>query len=259
MKTYPEFCVLHVPHNSTNIPSALRHQFCLTEEELTRELVNMTDWHTRDLFAPPEEVVTLVEAKVSRLVVDVERFSDDQEEVMSQRGMGAVYTRSFDQKPLRFELSEAERKILLERFYFPHHRAFELTVQKKLNIWGKCLIIDCHSFPSRPLPYELDQSVDRPDICLGTDSFHTPESLLEEFLKAFQEPGFRTKVNAPFSGAIVPLRFYQTENAVQSIMVEVSRSLYLDESTGLKRKDFDSVAAKIRSCCRRAIAVLKMV
>ncbi len=167
MKTYPEFCVLHVPHNATNIPSDLRHQFCLTEEELTCELVNMTDWHTRDLFAPPDEVVTLVEAKVSRLV---------------------------------------------------------------------------------------DQSVDRPEICLGTDSFHTPESLLEEFLKAFQEAGFRTKVNAPFSGAIVPLRFYQTENAVQSIMVEVSRSLYLDESTGLKRKDFDSVAAKIRSCCRRAIA-----
>ena len=90
----------------------------------------MTDWHTRDLFAPPDEVVTLVEAKVSRLV---------------------------------------------------------------------------------------DQSVDRPDICLGTDSFHTPESLLEEFLEAFQEAGFRTKVNAPFSGAIVPLRFYRIDKAVQSI------------------------------------------
>jgi hypothetical protein len=39
---------------------------------------------------------------------------------------------------------------------------------------GVCLIVDCHSFASVALPYELDQTSERADICVGTDSFHTP-------------------------------------------------------------------------------------
>ena len=41
-----------------------------------------------------------------------------------------------------------------------------------------CLIIDGHSFPALPLPYELNQTAFRPDFCLGTDDFHTPEELV---------------------------------------------------------------------------------
>jgi hypothetical protein len=32
---------------------------------------------------------------------------------------------------------------------------------------GRCLIIDCHSFPSVALPYELDQREERADFCIG--------------------------------------------------------------------------------------------
>ena len=41
-----------------------------------------------------------------------------------------------------------------------------------------CLIIDGHSFPALPLPYELNQRAFRPDFCIGTDDFHTPEELV---------------------------------------------------------------------------------
>ncbi len=69
---------------------------------------------------------------------------------------------------------------IYQRYYDPHHARLETLVAEKLEASSKCLIIDCHSFPSKPLPYEPDQSANRPDICIGTDEFHTPKWLTDE-------------------------------------------------------------------------------
>jgi len=56
-------------------------------------------------------------------------------------------------------------------------------VNQKEN--NKVLIIDCHSFPKSPLPYELNQEKSRPEICIGTDNFHTSKKLKNSFRKLF--------------------------------------------------------------------------
>ena len=62
----------------------------------------MTDHHTDALFACVLERggVALVN-RLSRLVVDPERFPDDNQESMATVGMGAVYARTHDGRPLR--------------------------------------------------------------------------------------------------------------------------------------------------------------
>ena len=59
-------------------------------------------------------------------------------------------------------------------YYWPQH--FEQVVSDCLAHFD--FIIDCHSYPKDPLPYELHQTSPRPQICLGTDSFHTPDALI---------------------------------------------------------------------------------
>jgi N-formylglutamate amidohydrolase len=108
--------------------------------------------------------------------------------------------------------------------------------------------LDMHSFPSLPLPYELDQSRDRPDICIGTDEFHTPERLTDEFVRRFYAEGLSVATNCPLSGALVPMRYFRKDARVSSIMIEVNRRLYLDEATGKASKHFGwipSVLAKV--------------
>lgn len=61
--------LLHIPHASTVIPEDVRGQFVLSDDELARELVRMTDWHTDALFAPPDARFDAVEFPVSRLVL----------------------------------------------------------------------------------------------------------------------------------------------------------------------------------------------
>jgi N-formylglutamate deformylase len=107
-------------------------------------------------------------------VLDPERFESDDEEIMAARGMGVVYTRTSEQTPLRRTLAAHEREELLARWYRPHHAGLTAAVAAAIGGRGHCLVIDAHSFPARPLSYELDQNPDRPDICIGTNDFHTP-------------------------------------------------------------------------------------
>jgi len=198
--------VLHIPHSSAEVPADVRLQFLLEDDDLAGELRLMTDWHTDELFAlPPYEAVT-VRFPVSRLVVDPERFEDPEAERMEAVGMGAVYTRTSRGAPLRDEAQAArEREALLARYYRPHHAALEAATAAALAAHGRCLIVDCHSFPSRPLPYEFKSSPDRwrvvhrPAVCIGTDmtlpphapfahpGMHTPPWLRERAAQAFGE------------------------------------------------------------------------
>jgi N-formylglutamate deformylase len=111
--------VLHIPHSSTAIPSDLRCHLLLSDEELERELLLMTDWYTDEIFVLEDSVS--VRFPVSRLVLDPERFLEDSKEIMSLQGMGIIYTRTCTGALLRDDPTPVERSDLIGRFYVPHH------------------------------------------------------------------------------------------------------------------------------------------
>jgi N-formylglutamate amidohydrolase len=180
---------------------------------------------------------------VSRLVVDPERFTDDEREPMARKGMGVVYERTAAGGPLRRHPSADERQHLLARFYEPHHAALATAVEDALAAHGTCLLIDGHSFPTLALPYEDDQDPDRPDICVGTS--HTPVWLRDAAVAAFEELGWRVAVDRPFAGALVPMRFYRKDLRVRAVMIEVRRGSYMDERSGERLPGFDDVREQV--------------
>jgi N-formylglutamate deformylase len=180
-----------------------------------------------------QQIVTaVIRHGVSRLVVDPERFPDDRQEPMASRGMGAVYTHTSRGLPLRRNQTPKQRQDLLDAYYWPHHRRLESAVSASLMAHGQALIVDCHSFPSRPSPYERDQDADRTDICIGTDGFHTPPSLQNKAVHLFRQKGFTVSVNRPFAGSLVPLKCYRQDPHVQTVMIELNRRLYMNEDSG---------------------------
>jgi N-formylglutamate amidohydrolase len=238
--------ILHIPHSSRIIPPTARTSILLSDEELSRELLRMTDSFTDELFQVDPSVATPVVFPASRLVVDPERFLDDSLEPMAKAGMGAVYTRTSDGNILRMEGNTHERERLIAEYYHPHHRHLTNTVRAALDRWGTCLIIDCHSFASVPLPHELNQSPDRPQICVGTDEFHSPKSLETRAIELFEKAGFSTFLNQPFAGALVPMAFYRCDLRVRAIMIEVNRRLYMDEASGHRLPSFGAFGERLR-------------
>jgi N-formylglutamate deformylase len=244
-RSVSRIAVLHIPHSSKRVPAEAREVILLDDAALNGELLRMTDAYTDELFP-----VTPVEAgrvifPLSRLVCDVERFPSDAEEPMGNRGMGVIYTRTSMGEMLRTQPDPPERQECLNRWYWPHHSVLERMVNDVTAQSGVCLIVDCHSFASVGLPYELDQTSDRADICIGTDSFHTPSRVRDAIVAAAEEEGYSVAVNAPFAGALVPLSGYQKDRRVWSVMIEVNRRLYMDEVSGLKRHGFEKVRAAV--------------
>ena len=226
--------VLHIPHSSRLIPPEFLPDILLDAADLENELLLMTDAYT-DEAAMGNWAKFVIKAPVSRLVVDVERFRNDADEPMSRVGMGAVYEKTQDGRRLR-AISAEKREAMLCQFYDPHHAVLAWSVNELLQRFRRCLIIDVHSFPSRPLPYEMDQAPDRPDICLGTDDFHTPPQMAAAARRFFEKSGRQVKENSPFAGSLVPLVHYGREKQVSSIMVEINRKLIMDESTGARKE-----------------------
>jgi N-formylglutamate amidohydrolase len=136
---------------------------------------------------------------------------------------------------------------LIDSYYRPHHRLLTNLTRQAIADNGHCLIIDGHSFPLHPLPYEMDHSLERPELCIGTDDYHTPDDLRDTAVKLFQEAGFTVAVNSPFAGALVPMEFYRCDKRVMGLMIEVRRDLYMEEATAKKSPNFDAARDKIRN------------
>jgi len=230
--------IMHIPHASRLIPPDVRDQFFITEAELQHEIDRLTDHYTDELFSVNKNDVVTLTFPINRFVVDPERFSDDVDEPMAKHGQGVIYMKTTDQKQLRRVIQADEREELLNKYYRPHHHKLESLVDNALGIYGKALIIDGHSFPRQPLPVDLDQNPDRPDICLGIDAFHTPQELIEALQETCTYNGFSVAINRPYSGTIVPLKFYHRNSKVVSIMIEINRSLYLqNEPDDIRRNN----------------------
>lgn len=152
---------------------------------------------------------------------------------MTKAGMGVIYERTSDQRKLRNSPITQECEELLRQNYRPHHARLQDAVTDELCKTGRTSIVDCHSFPSKALPYETDQESARPDICIGTDTFHTPGRLAIKLKSVFEQLGYSVEYNRPFAGTIVPLIFYGRHPEVHSVMIEINRSLYIDEITSV--------------------------
>lgn len=225
--------ILHIPHSSTEIP--ILDGYITSREKIQEEIIKLTDWYTDDLF--DTDVDSKIVAPFSRIFCDVERFADDDLEIMSKKGMGVLYEKLDSDELLRKVTPELREKILNE-YYWKHHDSLTTVVEKQLKRNEECLIIDCHSFPSTPLIKAINQNSNPPDFNIGTDSFHTPKIYIEASIAYFENLGFSLGVDWPYNGSIVPMKYYQIEKKVSSIMLEINRKLYLNEPSNEKSKDY---------------------
>lgn len=238
--------IAHVPHSGTAIPTDVASTLLLSPEQLQGEIMRITDHHTDKLFAGVVEMGgTMFVNRLSRMVIDPERFRDDDLEPMASRGAGAIYTTTSNLLPLRDPVTGPEREHLLTRYYDPYADAIARLVAKTLDRHGHCMILDCHSFPTDPLGYATDQSLDRPEICIGTDPFHTPQEIVRVLAELCLQQGRHVAVDQPYSGSYVPQRFFRKERNVQAVMIEVRRDLYIDEATGEPTDTWDETRSLI--------------
>lgn len=232
--------ILHAPHGGLEITGEALNSLMIDENELRTELLNMTDLHTdrlaldirRQLLLSYDHsaVVSTFVNKESRFVIDPERFPDEREE-MNAVGMGVVYTHGSQGQRIRSDDAFLRDRLIAEKFA-PYAQGLEDMVTENLKRHSKVVILDIHSYASKALPYELHKDDLRPEICIGVDDFHSPTIMVENVTRILEQYGYETSINSPFTGTYVPLKYYGSNSEVSSIMLELRRDIYMDETNG---------------------------
>ena len=80
-------------------------------------------------------------------------------------------------------------------------------------------LIDCHSFPS-----DLSDT----DVCIGVneDWSHPDEGILRKVIKTFEDAGYRTGLNTPYSNSLAP----EMPFTYPSMMIELNKRIYMKDS-----------------------------
>lgn len=230
--------MIHVPHASLKIPHIFFENIVLDKERIQKENVFLADFLV-DKFIPCN-CSNVIKFDFSRMFCDVERFKDEKQEVMSKYGMGVVYEKDHYGNTF-FKLNEDYKNNIISRYYDKHHLLLDSTVERILNEYGSCYIIDLHSF-SDEFVGKLLNLYDTPDICIGFDSNFCDMKLVYETILHFEKYGYLVKQNYPYSGSLIPNKYYNLENVgIYSIMIEINKRIYLDDNVSINFEKYSKL------------------
>ena len=241
--------IIHAPHGGTSIPAESRKEFVVTDAELDAEILALTD-HSVDDFARAAKRRaggSVVINRLSRFVVDVERFPGPEEE-KNAVGMGVLYTHGSQRQLVRSIPDEAVADYM--RFFVEYSVLLARLVNRAIAAHGRAIIIDVHSYHRAVLPHELHVTEPRPELCVGYEEFHMSDELRGAVADCFA--GFEQGDNQTFHGSYVPLEHYRRDARVQSVMLEIRRDMYMDEATGARNtKRVSDIGASLAALVER--------
>ena len=203
--------VVHVPHASTVIPDDAWTEFLVSRQEVEAEALASADLYTDEMARLAWPNARTLEAKVSRIVVDVERYDDDSREEMSEVGRGVMYTCDHLMRPLRPPMIGARREELLERYYRQHWTLLRSEA-------ADAVLVDLHTYPAAPWPIERHAHGARPEIDIGFSQGLTPPTWVDALTQHFRKKGYEVGHNTPYVGVI-------DAGASAAVMIEIRRDV----------------------------------
>jgi N-formylglutamate amidohydrolase len=203
--------IIHVPHASLSIPDDVWPEFLIARAAVEAEAWASADLFTDEIARQAWPLAQIIEAEVSRIVIDVERYDDDSKEEMAELGRGIFYTRDHQMHPIRAALSEIRRAELLDRYYRPHWQRLRRQA-------AESVLIDLHSYPVDPWPIERNAAGARPEIDIGFTKELTPPAWVDAISDHFRSHGFDIGHNTPYAGVI-------DAGARAAVMIEIRRDV----------------------------------
>ena len=245
--------VLSSPHSGKNFPKEFLDNSCRSESELR----SSEDCFVDELFVDASNAgIPMIAMNIPRTFVDVNRDKIEIDDTMyynkavpndtvgSRRcrvGLGVIHRIISQNKPIYDGLlSFNEVADRIKYVYDPYHKRLKQLIDKCQKKFGFCLLVDCHSMPSK-ICNIMNES--RPvEVCLCNlfDESCPPE--ISQFAANFlSEHNMRVEFNRPYAGAFITFNYCQPRKNIYTLQIEVNRSLYMDESVYKKNDNFQNV------------------
>ncbi|HSV34508.1 MAG TPA: N-formylglutamate deformylase [Ramlibacter sp.] len=248
--------LVSMPHIGTAIPGDLRAGY------MPRALGGEdTDWHLDRLYIGlPALGATVLRARISRYVIDLNRPPDDTPMYPGASNTELCPTRFFNGDPLYLSGREPTPEERLRRrglYWQPYHRALRRELDRIRAEHGYALLWDAHSIRSE-IPWLFDGVL--PDLNIGTangDSAH-PAITAAAADAASRYADVSHVVNGRFKGGYITRRYGNPAHHVHAVQLEMCQGLYMmerppfayDESLarGIQPVIKDMLAAALQAC-----------
>ena len=242
--------VVEVPHAGLEVPDEVRPALLAPEEARKRD----ADIYVDQLYArAPAHGATLLVARLSRYVVDLNRAADDVDaatvtghpSASGTQPRGVVWRATTDGRPvLPRPLTYAELRTRLSRYYTPYHRALQEQLAALRARHGHAIVLAGHSMPSLGRSLHADPGAQRADVVPGSCGRTSADARVIDLVDAhFRGAGLSVRHDDPYKGGFTTSHYGRPRERIHAIQIELNRALYVDEQTFvIKQPAFDELA-----------------
>ena len=219
--------LISIPHAGTRIP----HDVAQAMTPASRALPD-TDWFVPRLYELDESsAASLLIARISRYVVDLNRPPSDENLYPGQNTTALCPERHFDGTPVYREgcsLNEAQRQSRLQTYWQPYHQQLQAELDRLVDRFGFAVLLDAHSIASR-VPNLFPGRL--PDLNFGTNHGRSCTADFQQKIEqlARQTAPLDSIVNGRFVGGYITRHYGRPTAGVNAVQLEISQAAYLDE------------------------------
>ena len=249
MKIYEDFniekmeypLILSIPHSGTYFPPEFLEQVNYDVDVLRHNEDLLVDKLLQNAI---DNGIPTIKMLVSRVFIDLNRdrleldpamfknYPKDKDILYDKHcrvGLGVVHRINYKREPIYKDLldyHEVEKR--LSNVYDVYHDRLQKIIAKCIKKFGFCLLLDCHSMPSKICSIIDDRS--GIDICLGNlFSQSCPQDMSDFLAGQFWNKNYNVEFNCPYSGAFITFNYCQPRRKSYTLQLEINRSLYADE------------------------------
>ncbi|WP_300032082.1 N-formylglutamate deformylase [uncultured Roseobacter sp.] len=229
--------IMCLPHTGTDIPPLYWKRL-----NDNGQMLRDTDWHLDRLCKGLAPQATVVRARFSRYLSDVNRDPDGQPPYPDKLNSNLIPYADQDGVPI-WDTPPMLREIsaLRAAFFVPYHAALQGQIARVQSRFGHAVICDCHSVRSR-IPHRSDGQM--PDLNIGTRGGTACDQRLSARVAAICQTTsqYTTAFDGRFQGEWVTRRYGRPARGVHLIQIEIAQDNYLAEEA--EPWEYDEVKAE---------------
>lgn len=219
--------IISIPHGGELIPEPLKKDYNARALQL-----DDTDWHLGRLYDFGKAMgASIIQARYSRYVIDLNRPSDDRSLYPGQTTTGLFPRETFSGAPLypdNFLLTETEKKRRLTTYWLPYHTALRKQIEAVHKRHGYVLLWDAHSIRSC-IPRLFEGVL--PDFNIGTNADQSAEPEIARQLAQYvtEHSDYTAVANGRFKGGYITRHYGNPAAGIHAIQLELAQKTYMLE------------------------------
>ena len=241
--------LISVPHDGRTLPPEIAAQMT----EVGRAIPD-TDWHVARLYDSAKTMgASVIVARYSRYIVDLNRPADDTALYPGQLATGLCPRQTFDGQDLYAGEVTIDTAARVERFWQPYHVKLRETLAELQQAHGRALLWDAHSIASR-VPALFDGEL--PVLNIGTFGGRScDEKIATAVMRAADASPYEAVRDARFQGGYITRHYGDPDTGVHAMQLELAQRAYMNEQS----REYDEVtASQLADTLRAMLAAFTM-